>query len=119
TLYWVIWYIGLPTVLLGAFGIGLLAHHCLRALLTWKDQPGAWRNWALPLVIICAGSAAVLWQPQIVPDQPWASRRLVVVVLPGLIVCALWAARWLTGHARARGARPATASVAGLFCLAA
>ena len=119
TLYWVIWYIGLPTVLLGAFGIGLLAHHCLRALLTWRDQPGAWRNWALPLAIICAGSAAMLWQPQIVPDQPWASRRLVVVALPGLIVCALWASRWLTGHARGRGARPVTASVAGLFCVAA
>ncbi|HEU5419731.1 MAG TPA: hypothetical protein VFV41_18730 [Streptosporangiaceae bacterium] len=119
TLYWVIWYIGLPTVLLGAFGLGLLAHHCLRALVTWKDRPGAWRNWALPLAIICAGSAAVLWQPEIVPDQPWASRRLVVIVLPGLIICALWASRWLTGHARARGARPVTASVAGLFCVAA
>jgi hypothetical protein len=119
TLYWVIWYIGLPTVLLGTFGIGLLAHHCLRALLTWKDPAGAWRNWALPLAIICAGSATVLWQPDIVPDQPWASRRLVVVVLPGLIVCALWAALWLTGHARARGAKPVTAGVAGLFCVAA
>jgi hypothetical protein len=119
TLYWVIWYIGLPTVLLGGFGVALLVRQCLRALLTWKDPAGAWRNWALPLAIICVGSAAVLWEPDIVPDQPWASRRLVVVVLPGLIACALWAAVWLTGHARERGARPATAAVAGLFCVAA
>jgi hypothetical protein len=119
TMYWVIWYIGLPTVLLGGFGVALLVRQCLRALLTWKDPIGSWRNWALPLAIICAGSIAVLWQPDIVPDQPWASRRLVVVVLPGLILCALWAAVWLTGHARERGARPVTASVAGVFCVAA
>jgi hypothetical protein len=119
TLYWVIWYIGLPTVLLGGFGVALLVRQCLRALLTWSDDSGSWRNWALPLAVICAGSVPVLWQPHIVPDQPWASRRLLVVVLPGLILCALWAAAWLTGHARERGARRVTASVAGLFCVAA
>jgi len=119
TLYWVIWYIGLPAVLLGGFGVALLVRQCTRALLTWQDPARAWRNWGLPLAVIAAGSVAVLWQPDIVPDQPWASRRLIVVVLPGLILCALWAAVWLTGHARERGARPVTASVAGLFCVAA
>src|SRR6185437_5096965 len=119
SLYWVIWYIGLPTVLLGGFGLALLVRQCLTALLTWKDPVGAWRNWALPLAIFLVGSVAILWQPAIVPDQPWASRRLVVIVLPGLIICALWAAAWLTGHARDRGARVATAAVAGLFCVTA
>jgi len=119
TLYWVIWYIGLPTVLLGGFGAALLVRRSVRALLTWQDPTGTWRNWALPLAIICAGSAAVLWRPDIVPDQPWASRRLVVIVLPGLIACALWAAAWLTGRARSRGAQAITAAVAGLFCVAA
>lgn len=119
TLYWVVWYIGLPTVLLGAFGMALLARQCVRALLRGRDPSGAWRNWALPLGITCVGSAAILWEPDILPDQPWASRRLVVLVLPGLIGCALWAAAWLTGHARNRGARPVTAAVAGLFCVGA
>jgi hypothetical protein len=119
TLYWVIWYIGLPTVLLGAFGAALLTRRSLRAALNWRDAAGVWRSWGLPLAIICAGSLVVLWDPAIVPDQPWASRRLVVVVLPGLIVCALWAAAWLGGWARERGARLATAIVAGLFCVAA
>jgi hypothetical protein len=119
TLYWVIWYIGLPAVLLGGFGLALLARQCVRALLTRTDPSGSWRNWALPLGITCVGSAALLWDPDILPDQPWASRRLVVVVLPGLVGCALWAAAWLTGHARQRGARPVTAAVAGLFCVAA
>jgi len=119
TLYWVIWYIGLPTVLLGGFGVAMLVRRCLRALITWRDPARVWRAWGLPLAIICGGSATVLWAPDIVPDQPWASRRLVVMALPGLIICGLWAAAWLTGRARDRGARPATAAVAGLFCAAA
>jgi hypothetical protein len=119
TLYWVTWYIGLPAVLLGAFGMALLARQCVRALLRRRDPSGAWRNWAAPLGITCVGAAATLWNPDILPDQPWASRRLVVLVLPGLIACALWAAAWLTGHARNRGARAVTAAVAGLFCVGA
>ncbi len=119
SLYWVIWYIGLPTVLLGGFGVALLVRQCLNALLRWEDPAGAWRNWALPLAIFLIGSVAILWQPSIVPDQPWASRRLVVIVLPGLTIFALWAAAWLTGHARDRGARGVTAGVAGVFCVTA
>ncbi len=119
TLYWVVWYIGLPTVLLGAIGAALLVRRCLRGLLTWRDPAGIWRIWGLPLAIICAGSVVALWAPDIVPDQPWASRRLLVIVIPGLIICGLWAAALLAGHARNRGARPVTAAVAGLFCVAA
>ena len=119
TLYWLIWYIGLPTVLLGAFGVALVLRRSLSTLLTWRDPTAVWRMWALPTAVICAGTAAVLWAPDIVPDQPWASRRLVVVAVPGLILCALWAAAWLGRRARDRGARPVTAGVAGLFCVAA
>ena len=105
TLYWVIWYIGLPTVLLGGLGLALLVRRCLRALLTWRDPDGIWRAWALPLTMICAGSLLVLWAPDISPDQPWASQRLVVLVIPGLIIGAIWAASWLVRRARDRGAR--------------
>jgi hypothetical protein len=119
TLYWTVWYIGLPTVLLGAFGVALVLRRCLRALLTWRDPKSVWREWSLPLAIFCVGSAVSLWIPDIDPDQPWASRRLIVTVIPGLILCALWASSWLARRARDRGARPATAAVAGLACVAA
>ena len=66
---------------IGIDGVVLLVRRCLRSLLTWRDPDGRWRNWGLPVAIICAGSAAVLWAPDIVPDQPWASRRLVPLVI--------------------------------------
>src|SRR5260370_38287021 len=70
-------------------------------------------------MVICRASAAVLWQPETVPDQPWASRRLVPLVLPGLILCAIWASSWLRQRARSRGASRTAASVVAAFCVAA
>jgi hypothetical protein len=119
TLYWVIWYAGIATVLLGGFGAAILIRRCLRALLSWQDSSGSGLTWALPLAVMLGGTAAVLWQPFTVPDQPWASRRLVPVVLPGFILLATWASAWLTRRARERGAGRATAAVVGTFCVGA
>jgi hypothetical protein len=119
SLYWVIWYVGLPALLLGGFGLALLVRRSLRAAFSWRDPSGAARVWVLPLAGICCGSAAVLWQPETIPDQPWASRRLVPLVLPGLILCAIWAAGWLRGRARSRGASRAAASVVAACCVVA
>jgi hypothetical protein len=119
TLYWLIWYVGVPAVLLGGFGVALLLRRCLRAVISWRDPAGAARIWALPLAVICFGSVAVLWQPETVPDQPWASRRLVPLVIPGLILCAIWASAWLRGRARSRGAGRPAASVVAVCCVGA
>ncbi len=119
TLYWVVWYVGFPAILLGGFGLALLVRRCLRALITWRDPAGAARTWGLPLAIICTGSAAALWDPAITPDQPSASRRLVPLVLPGLIVCAIWASAWLVGRARARGAGAVATTFVSVCCVAA
>jgi hypothetical protein len=119
TLYWVVWYIGLPTVLLGTAGLALVLRRSLRTLLTWRDPSSVWRLWALPTAIICAGTAVVLWIPDIVPDQPWASRRLVVYAIPGLILCGLWATAWFGRLAKERAARSFTVGVVGVFCFAA
>jgi hypothetical protein len=104
SLYWVIWYLGIPALLLGIIGLAMVTRHCVRALITWRDTSGAARAWALPVAIIGWGLFAVLWQPDTVPDQPWASRRLVPVILPGLVVLAVWVAAWLIERAHERGA---------------
>ena len=119
SLYWVIWYLGVPALLLGLVGLAMVTRLCLRALITWRDPAGVARAWALPIAIIGWGVFAVLWRPFTVPDQPWASRQLVPVVLPGLIVLAVWVAAWMIGRAHARGARTGAVAVAtGCFVVA-
>ena len=116
SLYWVIWYIGVPAVILGAIGLALLARRCLRALLTRRDS-GAVRIWALPLMIISWVTVTVMWRPGIIPDQPWASRRLVPVVLPGLILAAIWASAWIKERGRKLGAGRLAESVVAVCCV--
>ncbi len=116
SLYWVIWYIGVPAVILGAIGLALLARRCLGALLTSRDS-GAARIWALPLMIISWVTVTVLWRPGIIPDQPWASRRLVPVVLPGLILAAIWASAWIKERGRKLGAGRLAESVVAVCCV--
>jgi len=119
SLYWVIWYIGLPAVLLGAFGLAVLTKRCGRALLAWTDPDAEARTWALPLLTAIWVIVTVLWRPAIAPDQPWASRRLVPFVLPGLILAAIWAAAWLRDLAGQRDAARVTSGVVASCCVAA
>jgi hypothetical protein len=118
SLYWVIWYIGLPAVLLGAFGLAVLAKRGTRALLTWTDPEAEARTWALPLLIAIWVIVTVLWRPAISPDQPWASRRLVPFVLPGLVLAAIWASAWLRELAGQRGRNRVTSGVVASCCAA-
>jgi len=107
SLYWVIWYIGLPAVLLATFGAALLARRFLR---------GSALTWGLPVMVVGWSVVTTLWKPGIVPDQPWASRRLVPVVLPGLVLFAVWTCAWLVRRARARGAGPAAQGAVAACC---
>jgi hypothetical protein len=118
SLYWVIWYLGVPAVLLGALGLAALARRCARALLTWTDPEAEARVWALPLMIAIWVIVTVLWRPAIAPDQPWASRRLVPFVLPGLILGAIWAAAWLKDRAGQLGRAPVTSAAVATCAVA-
>ncbi len=114
-----IWYLGVPALLLGLAGLAMVTRTCLRALITWKDPAGTAQSWVLPAAIVGWGLFAVLWQPGTVPDQPWASRKLVPVVLPGLIVLAVWVAAWMIERAHAREAgRTAVALATACFVVA-
>ena len=93
SLHWVFWYAACPLCCSAALG-RCCAH----------PQVPAWRRAslgaaALPLRVDHRRDAV---RPAIVPDQPWASRRLVPAVLPGLILLAIWAARWLIDWLRRR-----------------
>jgi hypothetical protein len=101
-LHWVYWYLGGPAIALAAVGAAVLSYGCLR---------GRWPSWALPLMTFCWGVVLFLSRPGITPDQPWASRRLVPVVLPGFIVLAVWAVAWVHGKIR-RGEVPGASRVA-------
>jgi hypothetical protein len=118
SLYWVIWYLGVPAVLLGAFGLAVLAKRTTSALLTWKDPHAAARVWALPLMMAIWTIVTVLYRPAVSPDQPWASRRLVPFVLPGLILGGIWAAAWLKEQAARLGRTRATAVTIAACCAA-
>ncbi|MEV6982670.1 hypothetical protein AB0M95_15600 [Sphaerisporangium sp. NPDC051017] len=97
SLYWVIWYLGVPAVVLATFAAALLVRRMAR---------GREFAWVLPLAVIGWTTVTTLWLPAITPDHPFASRRLVPVVLPGLVVLAVWGARWAASRARWAGYGP-------------
>jgi len=54
----------------------------------------------LPILVFACATLFFLYQPGITPHQPYASRRLVPAVLPGLILLAVWLASWLAQRSR-------------------
>jgi len=77
---WLSWYLGWGTLALALIGACWLAY---------EQIAGHRRVWA-PAFLVCFGSALwVLFAPSITPDHPWADRRFVPVVLPGLVLFAL------------------------------
>lgn len=77
TLFWQAWNYGWPTVALGAAGCVLLVW---RLIARWDGRLG------LFLVMGLSISGLYLDNAQIVPDQAWAMRRFVPVVIPLLVI---------------------------------
>jgi hypothetical protein len=127
SLYWVLWYLGAPALLLGCAGASALGRRVVRAVLgvSDRDVPGvlggpggrqAVRVWGLPLLMIAWSVVTVLWDPDTAPWQPAAASVLVPVVLPGLVLLAVWASSWLAAYAATRGAGRAVAVAVGVCC---
>ena len=119
SLYWVFWFLGVPAVLLGCAGAVLLGRRTARVMLfePAARSGAALRLWGLPFLIIGWSVATVLWDPAVVPWQPLASRRLVPVVLPGLLLLALWVSSRLTSRASVVGASRAAVTLVGACCI--
>jgi len=145
SLTWVFWYLGVPTVLLACAGAVVIGRRAVLAALRVRPEqsaadapprssPGsatgelpaisaeelegeALALWALPFLIIGWSVATVLWDPSVVPWQPLASHRLVPVVLPGLLLLAVWIASRLTSRASVLGASRTAVVLVATCCV--
>lgn len=144
SLSWVVWYIGVPALLLACLGAVALGRRLVRAVLLLSPSDpaesgrqgdsdgfgdpsssgdsgdsaneGLWL-WGLPFLIIAWSVLTVLWDPAVIPWQPLASHRLVPVVLPGLMLFALWASTRLTVRAAGLGASRAVVGLITACCV--
>lgn len=109
SLHWVAWYIGIPAVLFATAGAALVARDLLRRRTAYWLLPFATFSWAI---------VTTLYRPAITPDQPWAGRRIVALVIPGMILFGLWAIARAGAYLRQRRPRLRPAAVlAGLVLL--
>ncbi|MEW2359249.1 hypothetical protein [Spirillospora sp. NPDC029432] len=97
SLYWAVWYVGVPALLVATFGAALLARRLVRG-----NAP----EWLLPFAMIAWTTVLVLYRPGITPDHPWAARRLIAVVIPGLLLFAVWGTAWTIRRIRRNGYGP-------------
>jgi hypothetical protein len=114
---WVLWYLGVPAVLLACAGAAVLGRRLVRAVIDWRSSLVAARLWTLPFLIIVWSVGTVLWDPAVAPWQPWASHRLVPVVLPGLVLLGIWVSARLTLRAAVLGASRPTVALVGICCV--
>jgi hypothetical protein len=93
SMHWLVWWIGAPAAVVAFLALAVLVRRVLRT----GDDP-----W-LPLVFVLLGmTAVVLARPSITPDHPWADRRFVPIVIPGLVVVATWAVLEVARRANTR-----------------
>ncbi len=87
SLQWIAWYYGWPVLVVGL--LGLVAWLAIGA-----RERSARLLWLSALVL--PSTLLYLWQPSITPDQIWAMRRFLPVVVPGLLLATTWVARELS-----------------------
>ena len=99
SLRWISWYVGPLTLALAIVGAGILVHCALV-----RRQPAE----IVLLLFVAFAGAIYLWDPSITPEQMWAMRRFVPLVLPACFVLAGVTIGWATmALQRRRGSRPA------------
>lgn len=87
TVEWLGWYVGMPVVALGFSGLALAGYQAM------KDK----KLLLLPgLAVVLLTMAVYLINPRITPDQIWAVRRFVPVIIPGIVIFAALAAQKLS-----------------------
>jgi hypothetical protein len=91
SLHWIYWYTGAAVIAFAVIASSMLGKRCVKG-----EAP----VWVLPLLTFAWAVVWFLLRPAITPHQPYASRRLVPAVLPGLILLAVWLSAWLGRRSR-------------------
>jgi hypothetical protein len=91
SLHWIYWYTGASTIAFAVIAFAMLGRRSVK---------GQAPVWVLPILVFACATVVFLLRPGITAHQPYASRRLVPAVLPGLILLAVWLASWLGQRAR-------------------
>jgi len=105
SLEWLSWYLGPATVITGLAGLSVLVAFAVARRIEWRG----------PLAVVLAHTLLFVARPSITPYQPWAARRFVPIVIPGLCIGAAAVAVGLARRGRlGRGA----AALLAVFALA-
>ena len=86
TVNWLVWYIGPVIVLSALIGLAIVAYRAMRE----KDM-----RWLAVLSVVFGAAVVYLNNPSITPDQIWASRRFLPVILPGVVIFGVLGLAWL------------------------
>lgn len=93
TINWLVWYIGPVAVILAVLGLWLLVKKIIK---NGQIQ-------IIPFILVFAGIGLVyLIKPSIFPDQIWASRRFLPIVMPGCIILSAYALGWLYNKGKSK-----------------
>jgi 4-amino-4-deoxy-L-arabinose transferase and related glycosyltransferases of PMT family len=91
TVSWISWYFGWPMVVLAVLGLALLVYR-----MVWHRQLAL----VGPVGMVLALSALYLVDASNSPDQVWAIRRFLPVVIPGMLAAAGYLLYRLAGRGR-------------------
>jgi hypothetical protein len=91
SLHMIYWYTGATTIAFAVIAFAMLGRRCIKG-----EAP----VWVLPMLVFAWATFFYLLRPAITPHEPYASRRLVPAVLPGLILLAVWLSSWLAQRSR-------------------
>lgn len=93
TVNWLVWYIGPVAAILAVFGLWLLVKKIIK---NGQIQ-------IIPFILVFAGIGLVyLIKPSIFPDQIWASRRFLPIVMPGCIILSACALSWMYSKGKSK-----------------
>lgn len=111
TLIWLSWYYGVIPV-----AVGLLV---LTAWLLLGLRNARHARLACLLLLVLPSTLLYVWSPLISPDQVWAVRRFLPVVIPGLLLATVWGLRALAAPpGRAQPLRQTAAALLALTVVA-